>query len=155
MRDIRTLIPELSAWNDGKGIDAESWISAIGRYDHAIGYSTIFWPGFCVHNDCVFRYPIDAETYAHWMEAVGGDKTKVEALANHQHIVDLFPNSVFQPSDEVVLYLGSILREMWSSKLRSDFPTREFVVEFPYGEAAGVTNCEITFYQHTHKTGHC
>lgn len=44
MNGVERLIPELAGWNDGKGISVESWISGIGRYDHAIGYCTIFWP---------------------------------------------------------------------------------------------------------------
>jgi len=33
---------ELSAWNDGDGVDVESWISCEGNFKLAVGYSTVF-----------------------------------------------------------------------------------------------------------------
>jgi hypothetical protein len=149
MNNIEMLMPELAASNNGRGVTVGSWISGIGRYDHAIGYSTIFWPEFVVYDDCVFRQSMDAETYRQWMDGCGGDKSAVEAVANHKHIVDLFVNSEFRPSKDVVLYLGSILREMWSCKLVRDFPSRQFDVEFPCGDAAQLVDYQITFFQKT------
>jgi hypothetical protein len=55
------LIPELGTWNDGQGIDLESWANAVGRYDFAIAKAAIFWPDFVVYDDCVFRYDPDAK----------------------------------------------------------------------------------------------
>ena len=40
------MLAELSAWNDGKGIDLESWVSSSGNFRLAVGYSTVFWPRF-------------------------------------------------------------------------------------------------------------
>lgn len=37
---------ELAAWNNGDGIDLESWISCEGRFSFAVGYASIFWPAF-------------------------------------------------------------------------------------------------------------
>jgi hypothetical protein len=151
MNNIEMLIPELAAWNNGRGATVGSWISGIGRYDHAIGYSTIFWPKFVVYDDCVFRQSMDAETYRQWMDGCRGDKSAVEAAANHKHIADLFVNSESRPSKDVVLYLGSTMREMWSCKLKMDFPSRQFDVEFPYGDTAQLVDYQITFFQKTRR----
>jgi len=93
MIDYRRLIPELASWNDGAGIDVDSWISSVGSFDHAIGYGTLFWPEFFVHDNCVFRQTVDGETYKGWMSACGGNKSEVEAVVNHEHIIDLFEHS--------------------------------------------------------------
>lgn len=41
MTDFAKLIPELPDWNNGKGIDVESWIDCIGTFQLAVGYSTL------------------------------------------------------------------------------------------------------------------
>lgn len=51
--DANQLIPELSQWNNGAGIDVATWIGCVGRYDHAIGYASIFWPEFVMHDGCI------------------------------------------------------------------------------------------------------
>ena len=42
--DFHKLIPELKDWNNGDGIDVQSWIECVGSFQKAIGYSTMFWP---------------------------------------------------------------------------------------------------------------
>jgi hypothetical protein len=37
---------ELAAWNNGAGIDLESWTGCEGRFALAVGYAAIFWPEF-------------------------------------------------------------------------------------------------------------
>lgn len=66
------LIPELKLWNEGKGIDLNAFADAVGRYDHAIAYATLFWPDFVVHDDCVFRNQPDPANYLNWMEELKG-----------------------------------------------------------------------------------
>ena len=34
---------ELAAWNNGAGIDLESWTGCEGRFALAVGYAAIFW----------------------------------------------------------------------------------------------------------------
>ena len=53
--DFTALIPELPQWNDGAGIDAESWIGCVGNFELATGYSLIFWPGFVRFEGYVLR----------------------------------------------------------------------------------------------------
>ena len=54
MTDFNKLIPELPSWNNGRGIKAYTWIGCIGNYEHAIGYSTFFWPDFIEFEDYLF-----------------------------------------------------------------------------------------------------
>lgn len=126
--DAKNLIPELSRWNDGAGIDLETWVACLGRFDHAICYAAIFWPDFVVHDDCILFDPVDVENFNDWMTHCKGNRTAVESVVNHRHIVDLFDNK-FEPTKEVVRHIGRLLKDMWSCKLARDFPGRSVKVE--------------------------
>lgn len=47
---LADLIPETREWNEGRGIDLESWIGCVGSFEHAIAYGEIFWPDFAEHD---------------------------------------------------------------------------------------------------------
>lgn len=141
------LIPELSAWNGGNGIDLLSWVGCIGRYDHAIGYAALFWPDFTVHDGCIFLGRPDPTNYQDWMTQAKQDRTAVESVMNHRHVVDLFANSEFPPTREVVLHVGRLLTDMWSCKLGREFPDRRIKVSFPEGASDDLLEYVITVYQ--------
>ena len=48
------LVPETRDWNNGLGIDLESWIGCTGGFEQAIGYGELFWPEFLEMDGCVF-----------------------------------------------------------------------------------------------------
>ena len=151
------LIPELSLWNNGHGISLEGWISCIGRYDHAIGYATLFWPDFVLYDDCVFVGEPNPKNYQEWMTQCDGDKTGVEAVINHRHILDIFPSSVFPDSDfkptkEIVIHMGRLLKDMWQCKLQRDFPERRIKVEFAGDDPVDLLDYVITVF---HERGSC
>jgi hypothetical protein len=142
MVDFNKLIPELSLWNNGKGINAKSWINGIGNFEHAIAYTTIFWPGFIEYDDCVFQTDhFDKHGYRDWLTHTSGNKEAVEKVMNHLHLRDLFPNTN-EATNEQVSYLAEILKQMWECKLRHDFPDRKIVVLL-----TGDYDLQITFYQ--------
>lgn len=141
------LLPELAQWNNGKGIAPEDWICAIGRYDHALAYALLFWPEFVLHDDCLFLEAPAPERYREWMKCCHGNKSAVEAMANHRHIADLFPNSEFEADESILVVLGRLLQEMWSCKLRREFPQRPVQVEFASNGSGGLLQYEITVFQ--------
>jgi hypothetical protein len=145
--DANKLIPELSAWNGGAGIDVQSWIGCVGRYDYALGYASLFWPDFVMHDGCILLHTPEPQNYLQWMNTCQGNRTKVEAVLNHRHILDLFPNSEFQPSKEVVLHIGRLLKDMWSAKLHRAFPDSPVRVEFHEDCSDNLLECEITVFQ--------
>lgn len=147
MQDFRSLIPELGVWNNGAGIDVDSWISAIGRYDHAIGYSRIFWPEFYQFENCIFRRRVSPEEYRKWMDSCGGNKSGLEAFVNHLHILDLFYNSDFEPSEPVLVHLGKVLKDMWGCKLSKAYPSMRFQVDFLSEGNLNPIDYQITFYR--------
>ena len=144
------LIPELWKWNNGSGIDMLSWVRCVGRFDHAIGYAAYFWPDFTVHDGCVLLHalnePGDIDRYNDWMSQCNG-RTRVEAVMNHQHIVDMFGDDEFEPTPDAVVHLGRVLQEMWTCKLRRDFPDRRVTVALSGAGSEDLLDYEITVFQ--------
>ena len=145
--DFTKIIPELQSWNSGKGIDVESWIRCIGRFDHAVGYAHLFWPSFTLHDDCIMFSGFAVESYDTWMKQTSGRKQAVDTVMNHRHILDLFSNDGSEIPRELVLYLGRLLQDMWTCKLKHDFPDRDIVVSFPEEHCDDLLNYEITIFQ--------
>jgi hypothetical protein len=84
------------------------------------------------------------------MQQTRGNRRAVESVINHRHIVDLFVNPKLQPTRDQLVYIGRALKDIWSAKLRRDFPTRDITVSFPEGEYSELTDYEITFFQNEH-----
>jgi len=104
------------------------WFYNTGSVAQALAYSELFWPRFTEHDDCVFLL-FDLQKYDSWMKTLEGDKRQVEAALNHRHIADLFEDGE-SASHEWLIALGRILKQCWAAKLRSDFPHRQFDVQF-------------------------
>jgi hypothetical protein len=147
--DFTDLIPELKDWNGGTGIDIESWIGCEGDYKHLIGYARILWPDFTEHDGCIFQGDsVDEENYRAFLAQTKGNKTAVEKVLNHRHIVDIFSRSHHEmPSASVVLYLGRLMAEILQAKLNRDFPDRKVTVTFPEGAFEDILEYQITFFQ--------
>ena len=146
-KQFESLIPELREWNGGRGIDVDSWISCVGSYEHAIGYSRLFWPEFVLHDGCLLSAGFSAESYRGFMERANGNRRAVEAVMNHTHIVDLFCDPAAEPTVGQILHMGRILGEMWHAKLCRDFPDLDVVVSFPEDPQDDLLDYEITVYQ--------
>jgi hypothetical protein len=121
------------------------WLDNIGRYDAAAAYASLFWPAFTEVDGCVLLGPAVPKYYNEWKAKFGQETWKIESVLNHRHILDLFPMDR-DPSKELILHLGNVMKEMWTEKLRRDFPDRKFVVSFPEDFNFGIDNPEITFY---------
>jgi len=141
------LIPETRDWNAGKGIDLMSWLGCVGSFEHAIAYGELFWPEFAEFNGCVFFAGFSEESYRGFMCQTKGNKQAVEAVMNHRHILDLFSRPELQPSQNQIVYLGRLLREIWAAKLRRDFPDKRLVVSFPEHPSEDLLDYEVTFFQ--------
>lgn len=131
------------------GIDLESWISGVGRFDHFVGYSSILWPNFAVHDDCVIRAgEVSDEHYRGFLRECGGDKREVEKIMNHLHVCSLFCNSEY-PLDQVLAdFIAQTLIETWTAKLGHDFPDRRFVVDiWPGARATVPVDQVVTIWQ--------
>jgi hypothetical protein len=81
------------------------------------------------------------------MKSLEGDRTRVERVMNHLHIMDMFTSEDFEPTEPVVTHVAQLLKDMWSCKLVRDFPQRSFHVEIHDGTPDDLLGYEITFFQ--------
>lgn len=145
------MLPELAEWNNGKGIDLESWIGCSGNFRLAIGYSAIFWPRFVLFEDYILREGFKVESVRGFEDQRKGNKRAVEAALNHLHIADLQYCGCEDITEQRVVYLGRILKEIYAAKLAWQFPNRPCEVHFyEPDDRTNVTGFEITFWQKKH-----
>jgi hypothetical protein len=145
--DWDTLIPELKGWNNGNGIDPETWVGCEGSFRLAAAYSLIFWPEFTEIDGMIFRGNMDRETLASWMQNCSGDRRSVEATANHIHILDLHYVGAPDANADRIIFLGNVLKEIYRVKLAAEFPNRDIVVEFYEPPDKELQDYQLTFYQ--------
>src|SRR5215510_2151891 len=130
MIDFNELIPEMRDWNDGAGIDVESWIGCEGSFRMAIGYSTIFWPEFVEFESYVLRAGFSLESLRSFERQCTGDRRQIEAFMNHLHVADIQFHGCEDITHERVVYLGRFLSEIYRAKLAWRFPFKRFEVHF-------------------------
>jgi len=146
-----SMVEELSAWNNGKGIDLESWIGCEGNFKLAVGYSTIFWPTFNLVEDYIFREGFHLNSLRDFEKKQNGDKKIVEATVNHLHIADIQHCGCEDISEDKIIYIAKVLREIWEAKLRWQFPDRSFEFEFYEPEdRTKLVEFQLTFWQKKH-----
>jgi hypothetical protein len=146
--DFRELLPRLKGhWS---GSDVDEWIAIEGNLEYLVGYARILWPEFVEHDECVFMTEHFSEkNYQDFMRQTGQDKTAVETVMNHVHILDLF-NDMYsepKPTRELILYVGRLIKETWLAKLKRDFPNRKVTVSFPEQHCDDLMQYEVSFFQ--------
>jgi hypothetical protein len=150
----QSMVAELSAWNNGKGIDLESWIACSGNFQLAVGYSTIFWPKFVLFEDYIFRdrEGLKSEQVRASEADCKRDKRSIEWVFNHLHIADIQYHGCEDLSEDKIMFLGQTLREIWEAKLRWQFPDRPCVVEFYEPEDRNnLVEFQLSFWQKKHE----
>ena len=143
--NFAALISELPAWNNGAGIDAESWIECVGNYELAVGYSLVFWPTFVRRDGYVLRDGFSEESLRGFECGPGSSRSSVEAVMNHVHIADIHCN--VEPTEGQLRYLGRVLKDIHEVKLNRDFPDLRFVVSFNDEPDLDLVDYQLTFWQ--------
>src|SRR5689334_25047153 len=93
-----SMVSELAAWNDGQGIELQSWAQCVGGFKLAIGYSTVFWPRFILFEDYILPEVFSLQSLRGFEKQQNGDKASVEWVMNHIHIADLHYNEIGRAS---------------------------------------------------------
>jgi hypothetical protein len=146
------MVSELSAWNDGGGISLETWVECLGNFKLLTGYSTIFWPRFTMFEDYILRDGFDVEALRGFEQAQSGNKIAVEWVMNHLHIADIHCNDRENISQDKIVFVGNILKEIYEVKLGSQFPDRPCVVEFFQPEdRQNLIDYQLSFWQKKHE----
>jgi hypothetical protein len=101
----------------------------------AVAVLDVVWPEFRVLNGLVFLASAGVEDA---QQSAGLDRTGLEALHNHIHILDVLENGArldkepFYASEHAdFIAAWSFARRVahcWAAKLREDFPSRRFVI---------------------------
>jgi hypothetical protein len=145
------MLSELAEWNNGKGIDLVSWVGCSGDFRLAIGYSTIFWPRFVLFDDYIFREGFTAESVRGFEAQHKCDKRSVEAVVNHLHIADIQYHGCEDITEQRVVFLGRILKEIYEAKLAWQFPDRPCEVSFyEPDDRTDLVGFQLTFWQKKH-----
>jgi len=148
---LEELVPKTKAWNDGKGIDVRDWVSCEGDFQLAVGYSTVFWPEFFEIGKYVLTGPAPAGLIRDWETRYPNEFGRIEAVLNHFHIATLRRGDDDEASEERVLHIGNVLKQIYIAKLKMNFPDREFEVVFDDTPGKDLMDYDLTFYQTRHE----
>ena len=145
------MLAELAAWNNGDGIDLESWVGCSGNFRLAVGYSTIFWPRFVLFEDYILREGFRIDSVRGFQRQCASDNSCVEAVMNHLHIAGIQYYGCEDITEERLVFIGKILKEVYEAKLRWQFPDRPCEVSFYEPEdRTDLDGFELTFWQKKH-----
>ncbi len=139
---------DLAAWNNGEGIDLESWIGCVGNFSLAVGYLSVFCPEFVEFEGYIFRKGFAETSLRGFEETCSGDKKAVERVMNHFHIDSIQYYGCEDFSVDKAVLLGSKLKEIYEARLQWQFPDKPCVVSFYQPENADDLEAyEVTFWQ--------
>jgi len=146
---------ELGAWNNGKGIDLESWISCTGNYSLAVGYATIFCPKFIEFEDYIFgAEEIDnrmIKNIRDFEDQKDSTPKSVEWVINHLHISDIHHNGCEDLTADKVTLLGESLKEIYAARLNYLFPDKPCTVElYKPEDLEDFEDYQLSFWQVKH-----
>ena len=126
MNTPESMKAELAAWNNGAGIDLESWIGCEGRFSLAVGYASIFWPTFTLIEGYILPQGVSEGSLRSW-EQGGRSRQSIEWVINHVHIADIHYGREDISIDKL-LVIGNVLKEIYEAKLAWQFPDRPCLV---------------------------
>ena len=126
----KSMKAELTAWNNGKGIDLETWVACEGNFSLAVGYATIFWPTFMEVDDYILRTGDSITDLKGFECQKGATKKSTEWVINHLHIADIQHLECEDISADKLVLLGTLLKEIYEAKLATQFPDKPCIVEF-------------------------
>jgi hypothetical protein len=148
MNTPESMKAELDAWNNGNGIDLESWIGCEGNFKLAVGYLSVFWAEFVEFEDYILRKEFSEEALRGFEKSCANDKKLIESVMNHLHIFDIQHYGCDDISKDKIIVLGNGLKEIYQAKLQWQFPNKPCNVSFYQpDDEDDLEAYEITFWQ--------
>jgi hypothetical protein len=139
---------ELATWNNGAGIDLESWIGCAGNFKLAVGYSQIFWPTFENFEGYLLRSGFSLDSLRGFEYSCKKDRRAIESVMNHLHIADIHSYGCDDISRDKIQVIGQALKEIYTAKLAWQFPRLSTQVSlFVPNNPDDLADYEITFFQ--------
>ena len=144
---------ELSAWNNGTGIDLQSWTGCEGRFALAVGYGSIFWPELVEFDGYILRKGFSQTALRGFESQEGNTRKSVERVMNHLHVADIQHVGCPDISSDKIILLGNLLKEIYEAKLKWQFPDRPCVIELyiPLDPDA-LRDYQVSFWQKCHQS---
>jgi len=105
----------------------------------------IFVPDTVVYADRVYFQAPSAEDYADWLEFTDGDLTLIQALANHQHLLDLFGDAPVTRTQ--LIEFGYRLQAVWQAVMQQRYPERSIVIAFDPQDEDDIDEIQINLYE--------
>ncbi|MEM1345917.1 MAG: hypothetical protein AAGI34_15235 [Pseudomonadota bacterium] len=143
-----SMLDELGAWNNGSGIDLDTWTECEGSYKLAVGYAALLWPKFEAIDKYILVEGSTREVIEGFEKQPNSTPKSVEWVLNHMHLADLHVHDEENLSIDKIIFLGNIVKEMWDAKLRLQFPDRPCTVEFYVpDEPEELWGYQVSFWQ--------
>jgi hypothetical protein len=143
---------QLAAWNDGAGIDLESWVGCEGRFALAVGYATVFWPTFVEFEGYILRKGFSESALRGFEGQDGSTRKSVEWVMNHLHLEDIQHLGCPDITQDKLIVLGKVLKEIYQVKLQWQFPDRPCVVELSVPDnTSDLSRYQLSFWQKRHE----
>lgn len=153
MKIPESMRAELGAWNNGAGIDLESWIGCEGRFSLAVGYATVFWPQFVEFDGYILREGFSEQSLRGFEAQQGSHRKGTEWLMNHLHIADIHHAECPDITRDKIALLGTVLKEIYEAKLQYLFPDRPCTVEFYVpDDPENLVEYQLSFWQKAHES---
>lgn len=114
---------------------------------HALHLARVFWPDTVIYQDRVYFDVPDDDYFAELMDFADNDPIAVQALLNHQHVLELSGDATLdRPS---LIEFGQRLQECWQSCFAAQYPDRSIVVAFDPQDEDTDDELQIVFYEET------
>ncbi|MFZ6799509.1 hypothetical protein [Undibacterium sp. Di24W] len=138
---------ELVSWNDGAGVSLQTWAESLGTFSLAVGYTTIFWPEFVEFEGYLLFSEFSQEALRGFERQPGSTRKSVEWVMNHFHIAHLHCGATDLTKDKII-YLGTVIKEIYEAKLKCQFPDRPCTVEFYVpDDSESLWDYQLSFWQ--------
>ncbi len=112
--------------------------------------ANLLWPDFVLHEERIYldNAP-DHDDYLELLIVSGFDKTTVQALYNHRHLLELVQalEPEVTPTRDELIALGKQLQAMWQAKLQQDFPDRPVIVAFDVEDGDPLDDLQLVIYE--------
>ena len=146
---------DLGAWNNGKGVDLESWIACAGNFSLAVGYSSIFCPDFIEFEGYIFEgdefCEREIENLRDFESQEDSTPKSIEIVMNHLHIADIHFDGCEDLSADKIIIIGETLKDIYEARLAYLFPNKPCIVEFFKPEDENeLQDYQLYFWQKKH-----
>ncbi|MEY2863624.1 MAG: hypothetical protein RLY58_1331 [Pseudomonadota bacterium] len=114
---------------------------------HALHLARVFWPDTVIYEDRVYFDIPDADYFAELMDFAENDPITVQALLNHQHLLDLAGDATLDRP--ALIEFGQRLQACWQTCFAAQYPDRPIVVAFDPQDEDADDELQIVFYEET------